>query len=280
MLKKQGEVYKEFDHSEPQIPLRSKLFSLEPIGIGTPFVESLTSYLHRLSEAHCLPVTILIKLFVIDRFPTPTDYYDYTKHIRQINGVSYKAVETISVVQSLTQRNDLSSLTLVNWSNVIPLHKLLRHSKAWCPRCYEEMRTNAWEIYDLLIWHLQIITSCLKHEIPLLTECPHCKRNPTIISGKSRPGFCSLCKGWLGFNSSQQLYDTDEWSLWVNKNVGLMLSQTKINLSNNSFSNAVKYYVNEIGNKEPYTFAKKVGVTGSTLLRWYNGEIQRAVFFV
>ena len=36
------------------MPPRSRLFNLEPIGIGTPYVESLISYVVRESEAHCV----------------------------------------------------------------------------------------------------------------------------------------------------------------------------------------------------------------------------------
>src|SRR5712691_263199 len=41
-------------------PPRSRLYRLEPIGIGTPAVESLSSYLNRLAQAHCVMVTTLI----------------------------------------------------------------------------------------------------------------------------------------------------------------------------------------------------------------------------
>ncbi|MEO0844964.1 MAG: hypothetical protein AAFY50_00875 [Cyanobacteria bacterium J06648_1] len=36
------------------IPQISRLYSLEPIEIGTPFTESLSSYLTRLAQEHCL----------------------------------------------------------------------------------------------------------------------------------------------------------------------------------------------------------------------------------
>ncbi|MEL6578900.1 MAG: hypothetical protein AAFQ14_04045 [Cyanobacteria bacterium J06621_12] len=42
------------------IPQRSRLYFLEPIEIGTPFTESLSSYLTRLAQEHCLPLKKLI----------------------------------------------------------------------------------------------------------------------------------------------------------------------------------------------------------------------------
>jgi hypothetical protein len=42
------------------MPPRSRLFSLEPIGIGTPQTESLTSYISRLAAAHSVRVRDLV----------------------------------------------------------------------------------------------------------------------------------------------------------------------------------------------------------------------------
>jgi len=43
------------------IPARSRLHSIEPIGVGTPFVESLTGYMIRLAAAHAVRVSDLIE---------------------------------------------------------------------------------------------------------------------------------------------------------------------------------------------------------------------------
>ena len=52
-------------------PRRSRLYSLEPIGIGTPEVESLSSYLNRLAQAHCVTVTALITHELLPHVGTP-----------------------------------------------------------------------------------------------------------------------------------------------------------------------------------------------------------------
>lgn len=39
-----------WDLSRPKIPPRSRLYHLEPVGVGTPYVESLTGYMARLGE--------------------------------------------------------------------------------------------------------------------------------------------------------------------------------------------------------------------------------------
>ena len=44
----------------PPIPKRSRLYSLEPMNVGTAEVESLTGYVARIAEAHCVTVSDLV----------------------------------------------------------------------------------------------------------------------------------------------------------------------------------------------------------------------------
>jgi len=48
-------ILESWDLTVPDVPPRARFYSQEPIGIGTPLVESLTSYLLRLAEAHGVP---------------------------------------------------------------------------------------------------------------------------------------------------------------------------------------------------------------------------------
>jgi hypothetical protein len=52
--------YEEWKVELPSMPPRSTLYPLKPIGVGTSLVESLTSYITRLAEAHCLFPGILM----------------------------------------------------------------------------------------------------------------------------------------------------------------------------------------------------------------------------
>jgi len=52
-------ILESWDLTVPGVPPRARFYPLEPIGIGTPLVESLTSYLLRLAEAHGVPVGVL-----------------------------------------------------------------------------------------------------------------------------------------------------------------------------------------------------------------------------
>src|SRR5260370_40255821 len=51
--------YAPWELSSPVLPPATRLYSLSPIGIGTPMVESLTGYIARLAEAHCVSSGLL-----------------------------------------------------------------------------------------------------------------------------------------------------------------------------------------------------------------------------
>src|SRR5215831_21398152 len=52
-------AYETWDTSPLVLPRPTRLYSLAPIGVGTPMVESLTGYVVRLAEAHCVSAGVL-----------------------------------------------------------------------------------------------------------------------------------------------------------------------------------------------------------------------------
>lgn len=54
-----------FPAQHPHVAPLSRLYSLEPIGISTPYAESLTGYIARLAQEHALSTRNLIVHFII-----------------------------------------------------------------------------------------------------------------------------------------------------------------------------------------------------------------------
>ena len=52
--------------SSPPVPPRSQLYSLQPVGVGSGMVESLTGYVARLAEAHSVSVGDLVGRLLSD----------------------------------------------------------------------------------------------------------------------------------------------------------------------------------------------------------------------
>lgn len=135
----------------------SRLYNLEPIGIGTPYTESLTSYVTRLAEAHNVTLGTLIGKEIT---PILNKHYlnkvaargggGLFKSASSINGVKSAADEMLKSLEQLTLRNDLKSLTLTKWSEILPIRGLLRSKKAWCPQCIDEWNLYKKPIYNRL----------------------------------------------------------------------------------------------------------------------------------
>ncbi|MGJ9386078.1 TniQ family protein [Salipaludibacillus sp. CF4.18] len=258
---------------------RNILYNLKPVGIGTPYVESLTSYITRIADAHCV-----LTGDIISRIYAPYLNKEYLSKISKrgggfydsaigINGVGKLAYEFSELTNKLTGRKDLSNITLKNWSELLPNRGLLRKTKSWCPICYEESKLNDMIIHDQLIWNFQVVNYCLKHKTLLLNTCKNCKNTVPIIDRKSLPGFCSRCGKWLGFIPSieENIKDKSEILSDVFL-IGELLSKNDLAVNNVSLFESLRYYVNEGFNKSPLDAAKYFEIPKSTFMTWMSSK--------
>lgn len=136
-------IYEEITEEKLIIPKVSELYCLEPEGLGTVFIESLSSYISRLANTHCVkPGTLFSQVF------SPYLNKKYTNQIvhrggngfydsaHTINGVTETASEFTTMISDLTQMNRMSELTLLKFKGIFPNRGLLRKKKAWCPSCF------------------------------------------------------------------------------------------------------------------------------------------------
>ena len=107
----------------------SKLYHLKPIGIETPLVESFTSYISRLANAH----SVLLRTLVTDEilphlnrthlYQKGQPVYDHLttfwKRSALLNGTCSTASNLVHTIEQLTQRNDLRFLTMLTFANVL-----------------------------------------------------------------------------------------------------------------------------------------------------------------
>src|SRR5262249_16116310 len=85
-------------YQSQDIPPRSRLYHLAPVGVGTPNVESLTSFVMRLAAAHCVKtITVIaqeIAPLINESEPKPP--------LRSINGVGPAAPNWVSAGEMLS----------------------------------------------------------------------------------------------------------------------------------------------------------------------------------
>lgn len=199
------EDFKDMDLEILSIPGRSRLYRLEPIGVGTGDVESLTGYLTRLAHAHCVSTGKLLVYELLGRVAgevissgEPRRQQMSYSRLKAINGIGELAKHWVVLLESLTHRTGLGALTMLKWAEVLPMQGLLKPHRAWCPQCYVEDAVP----YDRLLWALQAVQVCPHHRGSLMSVCPHCESVMPPIAWFSRPGHCAKCRLWLGLASA------------------------------------------------------------------------------
>lgn len=281
------ETYESWDLRKVAIPSRSRLYQLDPIGIGTPSVESLTGYISRLAEAHCVTPKALISREIVSFIPKTyktTNLFEMRSLTGALNGVGTMALDLVTVLESLTLRSDLRSLTLLTWTDIFPQRKLLRARRAWCPYCYDEWYSSKDKvIYEPLIWFFEAVTLCHWHNQPLDQQCPHCKRELPSLASYSRPGYCPYCLEWLGvtanyLSSNKTLLSKEEiiWQTWVIKTLGELLATTPClskPLPREVVAQAFYRYVNQIAEGNTSAFARMLEIPKNKVWMWQMGKV-------
>ncbi len=262
----------------PTLPTRSRLYSLVPMGIGSSLVESVTSYMMRIADAHAVSSGILIREEIFPNLIACPKHLAFAA-LHSLNGLGPCFAQWVGILEILTARNDLRALTLLPWRGVLAADGVLRRYRAWCPHCYQERRDHESAVYDSLLWMLAPVTVCPRHEIPLLDFCPHCGKRSLPLSARGRSGFCSHCGGWLGTNlpapSADELGPSLESCLYTARDVGDLLSTGVMQnqpVHSHLADNIQRGIANwTYGNR--LLFCRIAGINERTLLAWLNATV-------
>ena len=229
------ETYRSWQFDLPTIPERSRLYGLQPIGIGTAEVESLTSYLARLAAAHCVHPSTLIhqeiepllkqRLDFAVRFETPS-----VSGPDSPNGKGQKARKYVLALEALTGQSNLYCSTLLLLNGLHANRGLLNPVRAWCPLCYQQWQASGQPFYDPLLWMFRDVTVCQHHHSLLHTHCPQCQYSQHQLTRIYRPGYCSKCHQWLGAsviacdNGGIVIEPDVDWRIWVSTSLAAVLA--------------------------------------------------------
>jgi hypothetical protein len=215
---------------------RSYLAHLEPMGIGSTAVESLTSYVSRLAAVHAVETGVLIarellphiplmKGLSAGEFPAKTPEYSFDAHA--LNGSGDRSRLWVALLERLTCIERLDLLTALPWARAISCVHLLRRNRAWCCLCYGDGPSSVEPPYERLLWAFQLVTVCPTHGRRLDTGCPSCGREQRALSAKHRPGYCSRCQCWLGRDGAADTNNEDSTEhIRVAEMVGELLAQS------------------------------------------------------
>lgn len=159
--------------SRADAPTRRVLFRQRPIGLGTPFVESMESYTCRLARRHGVARCTLEQL-VIGRFePAPC----LDKHgPPRLDAPTEGAATFADRLAALTGCDEVRALGLGRFAGRLPTGLALRQQRAWCGKCFHDSRTRGEEAHLQLLWTLAGFDRCVIHGEVLETQCPCCGR--------------------------------------------------------------------------------------------------------
>nr|WP_290221395.1 helix-turn-helix domain-containing protein [Trichocoleus desertorum] len=273
-------LYNSLDLSLPEVPSRSRLYSLIPLGVSTPYIESLTGYVARLASLHYVNVgTLLAKEFVtLLRQPNSKSYlHGMSSRTEAFNGTGAMAFDLVKALEQLTMQNNLRLLTMLTWAGVIPA-KGLRRNRAWCPICYEDWLIGDQPIYEPLLWSIEVVKICPHHHQPLHNYCLHCERQLPLLGWLSRPGYCSKCGEWLGQHRRDKEVELGrlEWQIWVSKAVGSLVAKAPFlssSLTRETVARTLRAHIDEVSQGNAAEFARQLGMPKNTVWLWASGRV-------
>ncbi|MCX2828280.1 TniQ family protein [Bacillus pseudomycoides] len=259
------------------------MYSLKPIGIEEPYIESLTSYLIRLSEAHqvypsslisYIIAPILNKEFLI--YSTARGGNRFYDGAKTMNGFGSNALDMVDALEKLTKVEQLGILTLVSIKEVVPLRYLLKNHLSWCAVCYEEQLNTGDAIYNLLLWSLEMVNTCSRHRCKLEAECFLCHKKIPVLHRKSQNGYCPYCSTWLGaeanFNRRLDENDFDYKITLLAEQIIKHKEQIKISASKHQVIRNLNHLVDIYTEGNMQEFAWKLNLAKTTLWDWCNGK--------
>ena len=278
-------VFDSWDCTPPTMPPRSRLYALQPIGIGTPFVESLSGYLARLADAHAVSVGNLVIRELLSLTPIPLFHSSepniFHGRFYAMNGLGEPARKWVDALQAGTMQTDLRFLTLLSFADLLWPLAVFRRRRAWCGECYENDRANGKPVHERLIWALRAATVCPQHRKALQEVCPNCSRRSKPITAFSRPGYCSQCQSWLGGCDSvvDHLHRSD-FEIWSANEIGALLSCTPHlgSLSpRNTFTINFRAFLDHVAEGNKSAFADAARIEAETVRDFLNRDCQPRV---
>lgn len=275
------DLYELIDETPSPSSLPSRLYHLEPVGIGTPFIESLSSYVGRLAAAHCVSTSSLVR-YEISPFLSHT-YMQPDKATSNsfraagaMNGRCKTATEWVDALTRLTLRNDIISTTFLPFSKIVPDRGLLKRERSWCPCCLEDWKAGCLPIYEPLLWKVRYVMICPVHLVRLRSSCPNCGKERPHLEPQFIPGFCSRCGHWLGSTVGTGFSEHDlARFLWTANSVGSLLAldlPPEARPTRKNIMTFVDYLTTERTKGGMRGLARLLKVSHTEVMEWRHGE--------
>ena len=192
-------------------------------------------------------------------------------------GGSAPARRYCNALERLTLRADIVHTSLLGWGAALRSRCLLRERRAWCCGCYDDWRATGATIYEPLLWNLQVVTCCTRHELRLPTRCPQCAKPNRLLHPRYQPGHCSLCGCWLGASQRDRAEriarDELDWQIYAQDALGAVFSHklsASLNADRTRLSSALKSLLMRFSLQDLTSLRGTAGPPNSVRV-WSNG---------
>lgn len=260
----------------PNLPLRSRLFSLAPYGTGTPDQEGLLSLIVRTCHAHAVNPRRMITAI----FPTAKPHIAelasapfFGKLAGTVNGLGQYAELFVSATERLTGHKNLAPLTMLPWQGLFPPNGqgLLARRRRWCPVCLSQHMLDGGPVPVPLTWSLEAYSCCSRHGCQMEEYCPHCGKAQPYLPRYPNLGICDYCRGELGdCTPGEEVSAIDQW---VAEAIGDMVEHnTESGFSPNptEFLHFLKSRTNSLAGGNRAAFCRAVGLAEHALKGWFS----------
>lgn len=244
-------------------------------GLNTEHVESLSSYVARLAEAHSVTPTRLLYHATTARetLPFVVREASISNQIAKNMNMFGETAEIIgNLMTVVTGVETLKQLSLRPLSNFISNNSLHRAKKFWCAFCLADSLGRKQTIYEKLVWIFNRFSVCLIHKCFLKNLCPGCRQPQNYLHRNARVGFCQYCFGFLGntsyYTHSKNKEIKPEYIRDSQKINDLVCDLSKF--SNNepeNLSKNLEFCINRVSMGSINDFVYKVGLSHMTIRR-------------
>ena len=217
-------------------------------GVGTPGVESLSSYFMRLAHAHSVKPAQMGRVLLNGSAYLAADgnvaLDSETLSTTMLCSYSLQTAVLIHRLQRLTSQTNLGCGTLIGLAGNFCRNQTgaLTEKRRWCCRCYVD---NPPPSVEPLAWRLPMITWCNDHDIALEDRCRHCCAFQHEWRDGPERGRCVKCGYSLG-QSVPLMTEHTPWTRWSQQQALRLLEHLATPNSEDFVDQAVTCFVNEL----------------------------------
>lgn len=184
--------------SEPTSPVGTRLYGMQPLGLGTARRESLRGYLIRLSVEHCIRPRDLVSR-VLGEIDPDIAQWNYARfhavHALTVDGPGTYARTLVAALEAATGQRGLGAHALLPWGSLLAPNgqPLLARRPRWCPDCLAESIGRDGVPYWQLRWSVALAEHCPDHGCLLCDRCGNCGHPQPGVPRRPNLGRCDHC---------------------------------------------------------------------------------------